>query len=256
MRIKVSNAKKLSGIIFLFASVGLVAMAPSVYAMQTPDFDTDPLFPVAGGSVELTWTGDGDAPHDVRNIEVTPPSGLDVTNTGPAAIGATVGDCDAAFQIVKPENGDDGHVFELQETGSQKAVSFLIANSGDTIMVPFPNGPGNTPVTIVAVGAGTSASVGTAIWRDITFGLGDIDPSLNELGQYKVPFCGIDTPGNFQLAEGFTVKPPVGGALLSIDTTSLIIAGATANALWILPVLGLAAIGSIALLKFQVARRA
>lgn len=255
MRIIVSNAKKLSGIILLFASVGFLTVAPSVYAMMTPDFDNDPMFPVAGGSVELTWTGDSDAPHEVFNIEVVPPSALTVSNTGPSAIPATAGSCNVAVDIVKPKDGDDGHIFELQETGSEKAVSFLIAVAGHTIMVPFPNGPGGT-VTIVATGAGTSASVGTAVWRDITFGLGDITPSLDETGLYKLASCGTDNAGAWGLDETMEVKPPVGGALLAIDTTSLIIAGATANALWILPVLAVAAVGSIALLKFQVARRA
>jgi len=256
MRIKVSNAKKLSGIILLLGTVGLLTISPSVDAMMTPDFDTDPLFPVQGGTVDLIWTGDQpDAPHQVNNIRVLPPSASGITNTGNADTVADQGTCTAgAKELRKPSAADDGHVFELQETAS-KAISFFIADAGHTITVPFPNGPGGT-VSITASGAGTSASMGTAKWVDITDSLTPQAPALDETGFYSIDSCGTDDGGPWKLEETLEAKPPVGGALLAIETTSLLIAGATSSAMWILPVLGLAVAGSIALLKFQVARRA
>lgn len=62
-----------------------------------------------------------------------------------------------------------------------------------------------------------------------------------------------DNPGG--ILETFQVLQPVGGEILSIDTTALLIAGASANALWILPALALAAGAAFTVLKLQVSRK-
>ena len=76
--------------------------------------------------------------------------------------------------------------------------------------------------------------------------------STSQSGQYTMVICGfVDVNGNaiFDgvtsepasiLTRGFLISQTVGGEMMSIGATSLLVAGASANALWILPILGLA----------------
>jgi hypothetical protein len=64
---------------------------------------------------------------------------------------------------------------------------------------------------------------------------------------------GVDTPGS--ITQSFIVSLPVGGELIPINTTALLIAGISSNALWMLPTLATVAGVSFVLLRFQVTKK-
>ena len=76
---------------------------------------------------------------------------------------------------------------------------------------------------------------------------------LTPTGFWGWGFCGLDgTAGAaFSDTDAFQVIVPVGGEIIPIQAIPLVIAGLQTNALWLLPLVGLAA-GSFAVLRFQI----
>lgn len=83
-------------------------------------------------------------------------------------------------------------------------------------------------------GAGNTGSPGEYTFAMCAF-IDFFDISANGV---KGDFTSDDLQNN--VFASFTIQPQVGGVSIPISTTSLLVAGAEANALWILPILGLA----------------
>ena len=158
-----------------------------------------------------------------------------------------------------------GAVFPIGQTGY---VSLLFGN-GDPLELGIVNnddgalGPGgDTPIFVTdpidgdfspevplkwdeTVGGGPDSTSGTGVGTAFICSFND----QNGDGDFDL---GTDTPGS--TSQSFIVSLPVGGELIPISTTALLIAGISSNALWMLPTLATIAGVSFVLLRFQVTK--
>ncbi len=68
--------------------------------------------------------------------------------------------------------------------------------------------------------------------------------------------AGFPTDARGLVSESYTIETPVGGELVSISTTSLLLAGISTNAMWVLTGLIIVAGAAFTVLRFQPIRRA
>ena len=165
-----------------------------------------------------------------------------------------------------PEVGD--RLWELRNTGTGQHISAshdqISQPGGSSILFDSTAiagngfGNGNVPAAISTVGTATiyfaNANPALNDWVELNAvgnPTGNFD-STSQPGQYILVVCGwvdFDGDGVFDGVgvepisieqRGFLIFQPVGGEMMPISATSLLVAGASANALWILPILGLA----------------
>ena len=128
-------------------------------------------------------------------------------------------------------------------TGTQTDVGLI------TVDPAFGNG-GTHTMTISANGA---VPGGTVEWVELTQGAGTDQTDL--AGLYLYGNCSQQGGSADTATKTFFVEFPVGGEILPINTSALLLAGLTTNALWILPALAVAAGAGIVVLKFQLNRK-
>jgi len=92
-------------------------------------------------------------------------------------------------------------------------------------------------------------------WVELTGGAGTDQTNL--AGLYIFANCATLLTGSApdSTQTSFFVQVPVGGEILPINTSALLLAGLTTNALWILPSLAVIAGAGIVILKFQLNRK-
>jgi len=143
--------------------------------------------------------------------------------------------------------------WELRNGGVR--VTFLLASAGDQITVRFGVGAANP---VIAGAAFMTPNAGAFRWFDTDTGAVATD-NTNVAGGYRYGSCGTDetgiSPAPYTDLNTQNLQAPVGGTILGIDKTALLISGVLLNPIWILPVLGLVAGGTFALLRFQVNRK-
>jgi len=135
-------------------------------------------------------------------------------------------------------------------TGSHDASG---AGGPSTISVdPFFGGGGTHMMTFDMNAAVPGVTVE---WVELTqAGVGH--DQVNLAGQYFFVNCGVIVGvGADSIQTPFVVQVPVGGEILPINTSALLLAGLTTNALWILPALAVIAGAGIVILKFQLNRK-
>ncbi|MEM3084141.1 MAG: hypothetical protein QXP61_03535, partial [Nitrososphaerales archaeon] len=199
------------------AVLGIIILAGSfvpVFA-NTPGVTPDPNNISAGTSTEIVITS---------NFSGTT-SGTFIRAYDPDAAFGDVGFCNAA---VTPAGAT---VWELRKSGTTVTYS-LPANS--SIRIPF--GTGGT-FDITRLGGATVNPGGTGGYSWVIIDGPNVADNTNELGLYI--FCTIGSEGiTPYLGLGtlqVTAPVPVGGELLSIDATALLIAGVFTNSFFMLP---------------------
>ena len=169
-----------------------------------------------------------------------------------------------------PEAGD--RLWELRNTATGNHIEashdaiFLAGSSiffDSTTLIGGGNpgdgfGNGNVPANLNTVGTATfymqNAIPALNDWVELNAALNPTgsNDGTSQPGQYILVVCGwVDVNGDGTWdgvnaepvsieQRGFLVTAIVGGETMSISTTSLLLAGASVNAFWILPILGLA----------------
>jgi len=136
-------------------------------------------------------------------------------------------------------------------TGTQNANGG--AGGGPSIIMVDPDfgDQGTHTMTIDMNGA---VPGGTVEWVELLLGAQTDQTDL--AGLYIFSACAtLGTGGPDSTFTPFIVETAVGGEILPINTSALLLAGLTTNALWILPALAVIAGAAFAVLKFQVNRK-
>ena len=187
------------------------------------------------------------------------------------AAGAGLGAEDTQYALVTaPYTLPPTLVGVLFPGGATSSASLTVGPIG--IASPVAGTTGSPIVYLTSGGVGSPVAAGTLRWIQTvgpspgTFGIDHTVPNPTNLeGQRFIVACGCDDPGadgfcagsdtDGVVAESYRVVKPVGGKILPIDTTALLIAGMSSTGLWVLPMLGVIAGVSFALLKFQVIKK-
>jgi len=131
------------------------------------------------------------------------------------------------------------------------------SHTGESNMMVDPT-YGNGGTHNMAIDMNGAVPAGLVEWVELLQGAGTDQTNLAGLYIFAncatfAPAGGGSVPDSIQVF--FNVEVPVGGEILPINTSALLLAGLTTNALWILPALAVAAGAGIVVLKFQLYRR-
>jgi len=253
MKSIVRNTKQLASIVILLTAVSALMFSALPAAMAMPD-------PTPGGNP------DPSVQNAILNIEVTssPRSQIDElivydtattpvpdNNACPLPIPAGI----KAWRLVS--SGD-----------TTKNIRAHIPSGALTGIISAPFGTGVPAViTVDALGGAELSispanpfgsnifSIATATWLSVGTVAGP--PSTDRIGNYNVGVCGFEDANLGTLFEGFspfTIDLPVGGEVIPVGTTSLMLAGISTSALWLVPLVAIAGV-SFALIRFQVLRK-
>lgn len=239
----------------------MVFTVPQAFASPGVGSSEDPSVPVLGGTVDMKISATGDAPMVNLHVRVYEP-GLSAAQVEPDEnnIGQD-GICDF-------ENPDTNlRVWDLRRSTTPSAEGYALFdldNDGDFFIATFGDG---SPSTVTFSAGGSAQGSGNFFWYDVNGGGAGTD-TIDELvpfsnvasdPRYRYVVCGAET--STQVGDSYTsqkdsffTQKPVGGSILSINTTALLIAGMSSNALWLAPLAAVAA-GAFAVLRFQVSRR-
>lgn len=150
-------------------------------------------------------------------------------------------------------------------------IPSILSSPTARIEVPFGTGVGS-PVTVTATGGAFVTKDGTipptaagltsvqATWLEVGDTAGTPAPTTDRVGDYRIGVCGREnnlvyaSAINYDVSSPFTIQEPVGGEIISVSTTALLLAGASTSALWLVPLVAVAA-GAFAVLRFQVYRK-
>jgi len=241
---KQSNADKtiLFGLVLLTLSVGLASIQYA--SAMSPNTQPDPGAIPPFGTFDLTWEGDaGTDPHDVRLIRVHEPAIINTVGDTDAGSNG-IGNCDAGDQIKKTTVVGDPRMWELRHPDNSQPVQFTGIDSGEMVRVTFGEGLATVPIT-ADPGITVSSAMGT--WVPITPGDASADV-VDVIGNWRMLSCGRDFTGApgvspWSDSDGILVAQPVGGEILSLNTSALLIAGLSTSGIWMIPALG-AVVGS------------
>ncbi len=129
-----------------------------------------------------------------------------------------------------------------------------VTGGGPSIIVVDPNYGNQGTHTLSINNLNGVVSGATVEWVELVQGAQTDQTVL--AGLYLFAVCGtLGTGGPDSTFTPFIVETAVGGEILPINTSALLLAGLTTNALWILPALAVIAGAGIAVLTFQLNRR-
>jgi len=254
--------------IMLFASVGslLSTGIPDAFAMTSPAVGQEPNTPVMGGTMKVVIIAGTNAELDhVKGIvRIYEPNLTVGTGTGDFSKTPPLDVCD--FGTTGGTNLGTGRIWEFrQASNTGLANEYTITQTTDSLKIPFGvNGATVTPTKTPGVTLSDNQGVWVQTSESPNPGTMDdtIDFLTDDVGApYRVATCGYDNEGQagdkfqYLVNDPFGTQALVGGTIMAIDTTALLIAGISTSQLMILPALGIVAGGAFALLKFQLQRK-
>jgi len=225
---------------------------PFAMAMPDPTTGGNPDPSVQNSILDIEVSSSPKAQIDELIVYDTPTSPDDSdacdlpTSTGTKAWrlvqGSVTGDGTTPIRIAIPSGALTGLVTAPFGTGV--AVEFDVDASGGAEVTNNGNAPTGSVTTSVK---GSWLSVGDVAGT----------PSTDRVGDYKVGTCGFENSVLGAAFEGyglFSIILPIGGTIIPVSATSLVLAGISSSPLWILPLVAIAGV-SFAVLKFQISRK-
>jgi len=257
-----NNVKRTSSYTILFLAMAALMISTVPAAMASPGLGTGttPATPVIGSVATLNMVGTfGSAPHTEVSIRVFEP-GLYPVTTPTDHIDPFVDPCTS--EIIE----DGTATYRAWDLYHGAAIAqFEITATGDLLRVTFGTGAGAETVTYngVAITAANidDAGVGAYHWKQAAGSPSPLatDDAIDVLTTgslfYTFIDCGIESGvlPNFFDNHVFGSQKPVAGTILPINTAALLIAGISTSALWLVPLVAVAA-GAFAVIRFQVSR--
>ncbi len=237
----------LTAVTILLASIVTLTVPPEAFAMPGPDDSIDRI------AVEQFNQNSYTILPAVNPVFLKPHAGtlFVIEHSNPITSLGLDGD-----SICEPTKVGTGMVWALVNSAGNLAR--YTVDVGESITVTFKDG--TTAANPVATGntiANMLSGTGPYVWLeylgpaapvgDGLFNAGATVPQLATLGNLWGFFtCGVDgfglageQPGSQQ--ETFRVELPVGGEIISINTSALVIAGLMTNGMMLVPILGAAA---------------
>jgi len=236
-----ANSPSFGGIPTLSGSDTTITVGPTASTLSRgqeievvdQDVNSPPAILLAGGSCPIVL-------GDYSNLVVTSDV-WELRHPISGTIGYDVGS--AAGSFIEIKFGPSGASGTVTAFGSAKVYRV----TAGPIFTQIAEGP-TAPVV-----AGTDTFVGT--WTNVQ---GANAPNTSRVGNWFMGTCGQDAPGssgpNYKIPGGFLVTLPVGGTILPIDGTALLVAGISTSALWLVPLVAVAGV-AFAILGFQVNKK-
>ena len=242
---------KLSSMAILLVAVGAMMIPAMPFAMAMPDPTTggnpDPSIQNSILDIEASSSPQSeidelivyDSPTEAADDNKCP---LDPSTGTKAWRLVSSADTSKAIRMAIPSGALTGLVTAPFGTGV--AASFSVEATGGAELTADGSAPTGSGITTVS-----------ATWLDV----GDVagTPSTDRVGNYRVGSCGNEGAGLASSYEGFglfSIVLPIGGMVIPVGATSLVLAGISTNALSIVSLVAIAGV-SFAVLKFQVSRK-
>ena len=258
MKMTVSDVKRFSSIsIMLFAVTALLTSTPSAMALPDPSIGGNTVTQNSAGTITIT-VGAGTPPITGEAIRVYDQPKADTAIDGscpmadPALEGVTTWELRADSDTTKKID----YSFPIGSVGTTSVkVNFGtgVGISGNPVTVTV-DAPGQLSIGGVFQGSGVSV---LGRWIEVTDNAGSTGataPSTNRLGLYAVVTCGLEGASPSEVSGNLSVVKPVGGEIIPVSTTALLLAGVPTSALWLVPLAAVAA-GAFAVLRLQVYRK-
>jgi len=242
---------KLSSMAILLVAVGAMMIPAMPFAMAMPDPTTggnpDPSVQNSILDIEISSAPRSSIEELILYDTATKPGEIDTcslpTSTGTKAWRlVSSADTTKAIRMHIPTGALTGLVTAPFGTGV--AASFSVEATGGAEITADGSDPFASGTTTVS---GTWLSVGDVAGV----------PSTDRVGDYRIGTCGHEGASLIADFDGFglfTVVLPIGGTIIPVSATSLVLAGISSSPLWILPLVAIAGV-SFAVLKFQVSRK-
>lgn len=260
------NFKNTNNTIGVFAILAILAFAiiPQASAMtaeNTPITAVEPSIAIINGEVDLVWKGNPDSnkdPHDLLLTRIHEPTTSSLP-VGDSDASGSYFDCADNIRIDKVDGSlNDPVQWELRVantdpgTNDGEPFQFFDLEGNEQVKVRFGTSGTVSPVVTLNGGDGVTLSGTVLEWVNILPANSDLD-TLSKLGQYGWESCGTELAGqaDWSVEESILVQLPVGGEILPISTTALLLAGMSTSAMWIVPTIGTIAGAGIALYKIQ-----
>ncbi len=262
---------RLSTLTILIASLSTMGFASVQDASAMPGpfcILQNALVPPGSSSSWTCWGQQASFPHDNGVVVVyrTLDENLNADTTVSFPNGAT-GQCSGPGNIVVGGNGGADGLTEAFLLADTTGIAVPAADSVPNFWnIPTPTAGPTLPaaanedsITVSFPDAGIisttqngafSATLANTVWLQI-----GTSPNAPDtlLGAWTFETCVMDTGigiggGDF---DGFVVQEPVGGEMLSINTSALLIAGLATSGMWIVPTIGAIAGIGIAAYKLR-----
>jgi hypothetical protein len=214
---------------------------PSAFA-NSPSGNTVPNTVTAGVTpVTLVLTSNGVLQHNFGEIRVFDKN---ITPGGFPAQASTT-DCSLPPTLLVTDKA-----WDLVTSPGGVQVKYTIPIGG-SIKIPFGTG---ASFSVTLLGGSTLSVAGPYIWKEVNapFSTGTDSISTTVGDTYEWPSCGFDGSATLQykMSNTFQIVAPVGGSIIPIDTTALLVAGVASTGLWwMIPVLGAAGLAVFTIRK-------
>jgi len=275
MRVNVGNVNRLFTLVMLFGAVATLSVMSIQYAIAMPDPGASGL----GGQVTvdnvivlaITETDNPGATTTGVQIYVYNQATDDPTlGTGPVNQVTNLDCTDDTNRLDSTPAVINDPVWRLEKTGGDDAIGYIFdgnpAGIGDEGQITMNFGTGDpNPISIFANSEAQLTVGGTALPNKgddiINTGEWDHTSGAEEPNTgtgsglprtMSIVTCGTET-GSYAVGGNFQIVLPVGGTIIPISTTALLLAGISSSAMWLIPLAALA-VGSFALLRFQINR--
>lgn len=228
-------------ILFGALSALLIPAMPLVFA-ATPGIGLNPQTPVVGGIVTITINP---IAVPVTFLQMVMYESGEPTQVIPGSVHPAL--------CFIPLAGGGGDIWELQGAGGLPARITVV--SGQVGTTTF----GGGVAVIINPGVGGAVTpAGPYNWVNQVTAAADNLNLLTTAGTpYRLGICGYEGGGNasFGNFNSILTQVEVGGEILPINTSALLLAGLGINAFWMLPVLAAIAGASFVVLRHQLTRK-
>ena len=250
MKTKSSDAKKHRAIAILLLTVTIaLGSIPSALAANTPNVSPLPTTVTLNGNNIIKVTAD---PNKLAHNRAT----LSMFDPNVTVFGSNFIDGNGNCRSGPPTGGTQ---WELRHSSDLTTpVVYTMSSVGDSFKVNFGT---DGIVTIFDITGTTTVSTTSAKWVDTS---GGSDPAkydiltnpIDPFDAYEPHSCGFENVGQgtqapYDAEASIYVVQPVGGSIITIDATSLVLAGIFTNAFWFLPIVGVASAAGIGIYRLR-----
>lgn len=259
MKLQLRISPHLLGMVLVFAAVSALGFSSmqSAFALPDPSSSYTPgsivrdtvanmLIEQPAGNAE-TYT------NAIRVYDTTRSIALTYGGIGIDSCPDTVGGPDVWILVDKATGKNVGFKFEAGGPIGSFKTSYgtdVGDSSTNTVKVIV-----NSDTYIRLDGADQTKGVGldNAYWKPVAPTTNLIN-TANAGGKQSFLTCGIDAGDDYKGGGSLSISKPVGGEIIPINTTALLLAGVSTSALWLVPLTAVA-LGAFVVLRLQVNRK-
>lgn len=271
MKSKVIDVKRLMSItLLLFTIGGLVISTPSAFAMS-PSISGDPGSVVQNSLVDVVVGASAGFNDDIRQIQVVE-FNPDNTAGSPGTSNTSDGNGGVCPLVIDSGVDSDARIWELREVSTENIIGVLLDfPTTNTATIPFGTGVGEFTLNAADLSGpgsntwqvsdsdtgyleadfdGNDVTSVEAFWLEVTANSPE-EPSTDTLGKYFTLVCFEEANAVDTNNGAFFVVLPVGGTIIPINTTALLVSGMLTNPILSLLVIAGMATSTLVIIKLK-----